>query len=82
MVDRATGKARSFKIDAVDGQTVIPIVRKNIAKESVIITDDAAHYKHLAKGFASHEVVPAPMTMKSWAVTQDSSEKETYSDTL
>lgn len=35
LVDRATGKARSFKIDNVDGKTVIPIVRKNIAKESV-----------------------------------------------
>lgn len=79
LLDRTSGKARSFKIDAVDGKTVIPIVRKNIAKESVIITDDAAHYKHLAKGFASHEVVPAPMTMRSWAVTQDSSEKEMYS---
>ena len=57
LVDRTTGKARSFKVDAVDGKTIIPIVRKNIAKESTVITDDAAHYKHLAAGFGSHEIV-------------------------
>jgi len=57
LVDRNTGKARSFKIDRVDGKTVIPIVRKNIAKETVVFTDDAAHYKHLKAGFAGHEIV-------------------------
>jgi transposase-like protein len=58
LVDRATGKSRSFKVDAVDGKTIIPIVRKNIAKEAVVMTDDAAHYKHLKAGFAGHEVIP------------------------
>jgi transposase-like protein len=57
LVDRKTGKARSFKVDAVDGKTIIPIVRANIAKESTVITDDAAHYKHLAAGFGGHEIV-------------------------
>jgi transposase-like protein len=57
LVDRATGKARSFKVDAVDGKTIIPIVRKNIAKETVMMTDDAGHYKHLGAGFAGHEIV-------------------------
>jgi transposase-like protein len=38
LIDRTTGKARSFKVDAVDGKTIIPIVRKNIAKESVVMT--------------------------------------------
>jgi transposase-like protein len=57
LIDRTTGKARSFKVDAVDGKTIIPIVRKNIAKESIVMTDDAAHYKHLAAGFSGHEVV-------------------------
>jgi transposase-like protein len=57
LVDRTTGRARSFKVDAVDGKTIIPIVRKNIAKEAVVMTDDAAHYKHLAVGFAGHEIV-------------------------
>ena len=33
LVDRTTGKARSFKVDAVDGKAIVPIVRKNIAKE-------------------------------------------------
>jgi transposase-like protein len=57
LVDRTTGKARSFKVDAVDGKTIIPIVRKNIAKETVVMTDDAGHYKHLKAGFAGHEIV-------------------------
>jgi transposase-like protein len=57
LLDRTSGKARSFKVDAVDGKTIIPIVRKNIAKESVVITDDAGHYKHLAAGFVGHEIV-------------------------
>jgi hypothetical protein len=57
LVDRTTGKARSYKVDTVDGKTIIPIVRKNIAKESVVMTDDAGHYKHLAAGFAGHEIV-------------------------
>jgi transposase-like protein len=57
LLDRETGKARSFKVDAVDGKTIIPIVRRNIAKESVVITDDAGHYQHLKAGFAGHEIV-------------------------
>jgi transposase-like protein len=57
LIDRTTGRARSFKVDAVDGKTIIPIVRKNIAKESVVMTDDAGHYKHLGAGFAGHEIV-------------------------
>jgi transposase-like protein len=57
LVDRATGQARSFKVDRVDGATIIPIIRRNIAKESVIMTDEAAMYQHLKAGFAGHEVV-------------------------
>jgi transposase-like protein len=57
LVDRTSGKARSFKVEAVDGKTIIPIVRKNIAKEAVLMTDDAGHYKHLGAGFAGHEIV-------------------------
>ena len=57
LIDRTAGQARSFKVDAVDGRTIIPIVRKNIAKESVVMTDDAGHYKHLGAGFAGHEIV-------------------------
>ena len=57
LIDRTSGKARSFKVDAVDGKTIIPIVRKNIAKETVVMTDDAGHYKHLGAGFAGHEIV-------------------------
>jgi transposase-like protein len=34
LIDRSTGEARSFHIDAVDGKTILPIVRANVAKES------------------------------------------------
>jgi transposase-like protein len=57
LVDRTTGKARSFKVDAVDGKTIIPIIRKNVAKETMMVTDEAAHYQHLKAGFAGHEIV-------------------------
>jgi transposase-like protein len=57
LVDRVSGKARSFKVDAVDGKTIIPIVRKNVAKETMMVTDEAAHYQHLKAGFAGHEIV-------------------------
>jgi transposase-like protein len=57
LVDRTTGKARSFKVDAVDGKTIIPLIRKNVAAETAMMTDDAGHYKHLDAGFAGHEIV-------------------------
>jgi transposase-like protein len=57
LVDRTSGKARSFKVDAVDGKTIIPIIRKYVAKETMMVTDEAAHYRHLAAGFAGHEIV-------------------------
>jgi transposase-like protein len=57
LIDRASGNARSFTVDAVDGKTIIPIIRKNVAKEAMMMTDEAAHYKHLAAGFAGHEIV-------------------------
>ena len=45
LVDRASGKARSFKVDAVDGKTIIPIIRKNVAKETMMVTDEAEGVK-------------------------------------
>ena len=57
LVDRNTGEARSFKVDKVDGRTIIPIIRQNIDKETVIMTDEAAVYGHLKEGFEGHEVV-------------------------
>jgi transposase-like protein len=47
LIDRGTGEARSFHIDAVDGKTILPIVRSNVAKESSMATDEASHYAAL-----------------------------------
>ena len=48
LVDRK-GEARSFHVDRANAQSILPVVRENIAKEAAIHTDDAHHYKHLRK---------------------------------
>jgi transposase-like protein len=49
LIDRRSGEARSFHIDNVDGNTILPIVRANISKETAIITDEASHYVGLKR---------------------------------
>ena len=56
LVDRA-GEARSFHIDNARGETVVPIIRANIAKESTVSTDEGAQYRGLQVGFAKHVAV-------------------------
>jgi transposase-like protein len=56
LVDR-NGEARSFPIDAARGDTIVPIIRANIDRETKIATDMATYYKTLKVGFASHETV-------------------------
>ena len=51
------GKARSFHIEDLAVSTVAPIVRKNVARESKFMTDEARHYKQVGRDFASHESV-------------------------
>jgi transposase-like protein len=51
LIDRATGEARSFHIDKADSQNIMPIVRENIAKESVVVTDEARYYTDLKRGY-------------------------------
>ncbi len=53
LVERG-GKARSFHIDSTTVARVIPIVRANLAKESVLMTDEAIHYKRVGKEYAFH----------------------------
>jgi hypothetical protein len=36
---------------------ILPVVRKNVACESAMMTDEAGWYKHLGKDFASHATV-------------------------
>jgi transposase-like protein len=56
LVERG-GSARSFHIDTTTVATVAPIVRKNIARESRLMTDEARHYLEVGSEFASHDAV-------------------------
>ncbi|HXW23421.1 MAG TPA: IS1595 family transposase [Xanthobacteraceae bacterium] len=51
------GEARSFHVDSLSMADILPVVRKNVARESSIMTDDATRYKKLDEEFASHESV-------------------------
>jgi transposase-like protein len=55
LVDRETGKARSMVIDELKTSTVAPIVRKNVAKEARLMTDEARHYVKVGREFADHQ---------------------------
>ena len=48
LVDRDAGRARSFVVDDLKKTTLIPILRENIAKEALILTDEARQYQGLA----------------------------------
>lgn len=56
LVERG-GRARSFHVDTARIGTVVPIVRANITKETVLMTDEAHMYRRVGKEFASHEYV-------------------------
>lgn len=57
LVDRTTGKARSFVVDDLKQTTLLPILRENISTEAAVYTDEAGQYVHLKKEFASHDFV-------------------------
>lgn len=56
LVERG-GEARSFHIDSASVAQVVPIVRKNIRRESAFMTDEGRHYVGVGKEFASHGTV-------------------------
>ena len=55
LVDRNSGKSKSFVVDNVKAATLLPILRENIAKEAVIHTDEAKQYGKLGREFADHD---------------------------
>ncbi len=55
LVDRNTKKAKSIVVDDIKKDTLVPILRENIAKEAVIYTDEAKQYTHLGREFADHD---------------------------
>jgi transposase-like protein len=53
LVERG-GSARSFHVDRVAKEAIVPIVRDNIARESKVMTDESALYSKLGDDFAKH----------------------------
>ena len=56
LVERG-GSARSFHVDGVRKEDVVPIVRANIARETHIMTDEANQYVKVGREFAKHDSV-------------------------
>jgi transposase-like protein len=56
LVERG-GSVRSFHVDSVAAADVVPIVKANIARESHVMTDEAARYAKLGNDFAKHDAV-------------------------
>ena len=57
LIDRDTRQARSVVIDKLRTKTIAPILRKNLAREARLMTDEATHYVTVGKEFAEHGVV-------------------------
>jgi transposase-like protein len=57
LIDRETGKARSFVLDHVTQAEILPILRENIARETRLMTDEASWYRFVNTDFDSHEKV-------------------------
>lgn len=57
LVDRASGRAKSFVVDRLNSETITQIVSENVAREAHLMTDEAAHYIRVGRTQASHGVV-------------------------
>jgi transposase-like protein len=58
LVHRESGQSRSFVIDKADRDTIIPIVAKNVDRETYIMTDDAGLYtRQFMNVYLGHGVV-------------------------
>ena len=54
LIDRETGKARTMVVNEVTAASVMPIVKANVAKEAVVMTDESNIYRSVPKHFAAH----------------------------
>jgi transposase-like protein len=57
LIDRKTGRARSFDANSAIAGEVTAIVRENIDRETRLMTDEANHYRAVGREFNSHETV-------------------------
>jgi len=55
LLDRDSGKSKSFVVENVKASTLLPILRENIAKEAVVYTDEAKPYGKVGTEFAVHD---------------------------
>lgn len=56
LVERG-GSVRSFRVDSVKKEDVLPVVRTNLSRESHVMTDEAKRYAQLGDEFANHSAV-------------------------
>lgn len=54
LVDRDSGKMRTFAFEKINGADVNAIVRANISIEARLMTDEARMYRTIGKEFAEH----------------------------
>jgi len=54
LVDRDTGKARTMVVDEVTAKTIMPIVKANVAREAILMTDESGVYNKAGAHFAAH----------------------------
>jgi transposase-like protein len=57
LLDKRTGKTRSFYAPSKSLPTVSQIVRDNVDQESHLVTDEARYYWHVGKEFVGHTKV-------------------------
>jgi transposase-like protein len=56
LVERG-GSVRSFHVDGVKKEDVLPIIRANLSRESHVMTDEAKRYAQLGDEFAKHDAI-------------------------
>jgi transposase-like protein len=56
LVERG-GSVRSFHVDSVKKEDVLPIIRANLDRETHVMTDEALRYRQLGEEFARHDKV-------------------------
>ena len=57
LVDRTSGRARSYVVNDLKVKTIAPILAENVSREARLMTDEATFYKGLGWNFAEHGVV-------------------------
>ena len=54
LVDRTTGRARSYVVDDLKMGTIVPIIEANISREARLITDEVPRYTPIGRNFADY----------------------------